>query len=91
MILDNLLGAHIEQTGKKPKSNYLTLLANWVLIYDLKNSHPDKVTNTEYPILTNRQLFLRNSREITSDKIADINAVNPSNKPSAKKNTIEID
>jgi hypothetical protein len=60
-LIKALTDAYIEQTGKVPDSYELTRLASW-LVED-KTNDPDKVTNTEYPILSESQLKLRLRRE----------------------------
>lgn len=58
-----LTDAYIEQTGESPDPDQLTILADYILMDDLKDTHPDKVANTEYPILSEGQLRLRFRRE----------------------------
>jgi hypothetical protein len=59
--------AYIEQTGESPDPDQLTILADYILMDDLKDTHPDKVANTEYPILSDGQLRLRFRREPSID------------------------
>lgn len=54
----------MEQTGEIPDSLQLTLLANHILAEELADRCPDKVTNTEYPILSEGQVKLRKRREL---------------------------
>lgn len=62
-----LTDAYIEQTGETPDPDQLTILADYILMDDLKDTHPDKVANIEYPILSAGQLRLRFRREPSSD------------------------
>lgn len=62
-LINQLLNAYIEQTNEVPDGAQLNLLANWLLLEDLKNKHPDKVTRQEYPIMNKRQLRIRYKRE----------------------------
>lgn len=62
--VDDLCEAYVTQTGEIPDSTQLTLLADYILTEDLTNRCPDKVTNTEYPILSGGQVKLRNRREL---------------------------
>lgn len=61
--------AYMIQVGEQPDGVQLQRLANWLLLEDLTNSHPDKVTLTEYPIMTNRQLRGRYSREVANERL----------------------
>lgn len=49
--------------GKYPNSFNLTLLANYLLIYTLKDKDVDKVTNTDRPIMSESQLKRRNKKQ----------------------------
>jgi hypothetical protein len=66
-IIQALTDAYIEQTGEIPDSYQLSRLATW-LVEDKEND-PDKVTNTEYPILSESQLKLRKRREVVNQNI----------------------
>ena len=61
--ITDLTDAYIIQTGETPDSKQLTRLANYILQDDLLEKSPDKVTWTEYPILSRGQLKLRHRRE----------------------------
>ncbi|MFT4413209.1 hypothetical protein ACLM5H_05035 [Fredinandcohnia humi] len=65
--VQDLTDAYIEQTGEIPDSLQLQRLANYILHEELKDKHPDKVANTEYPILSDRQVIIRSKREIVRD------------------------
>ncbi|SCY88419.1 hypothetical protein [Alkaliphilus peptidifermentans] len=58
-----LTDAYILQVGEAPNGLQLTLLANWILADILRNTHPDKVTKENYPILNKGQLKARHIRE----------------------------
>jgi hypothetical protein len=62
-----LTEAYFEQTGQKPDPFQLERLADFILRDDLSDPHPDKVTNTEFPILSEGQVKLRNGRENSWD------------------------
>jgi hypothetical protein len=68
-LIQALTDAYVEQTGKRPDSYELTRLTTW-LVED-KTRDPDKVTNTEYPILSNEQYKLRRRRELIIDQLGD--------------------
>jgi hypothetical protein len=61
--VDELLEAYVAQVGEVPDSVQLNRLADYILREDLQNRHPDKVTNTAYPILSEGQQKLRGRRE----------------------------
>jgi hypothetical protein len=61
-LIQGLTDAYVEQTGEVPDSYELSRLATW-LVEDKEND-PDKVTNTEYPILSESQIKLRKRREM---------------------------
>lgn len=61
--------AYIDQTGEVPNGVQLNLLGNWILAEDITDPHPDKVTNTEFPVMNKRQLRLRHNREVAIEKI----------------------
>lgn len=48
--VDDLLDMHLGVTGEIPDHNVITLLADYVLADDIKDSNPHKTTQTEYPI-----------------------------------------
>jgi hypothetical protein len=61
-LIQGLTDAYVEQTGEVPDSYELSRLATW-LVEDKEND-PDKVTNTEYPVLSESQIKLRKRREV---------------------------
>jgi hypothetical protein len=58
-----------EETQRLPDSYELERLTTW-LVED-KSRDPDKVTNTEYPILSDSQMKLRKRRELASEHLAE--------------------
>jgi|SRR5699024_7691321 len=70
-IIEALFEAFIEQTGEQPDGVQVQRLGNWLLLEDLTNSHPDKVTREEYPFLTKRQLRTRYFRERADENIPE--------------------
>lgn len=67
-MVHEITEAYWNQTEKKPDSLQLAKLTNWILDEE-RNSHPDKVTNTEYPILTGYQMKVRQRREYANEHI----------------------
>jgi hypothetical protein len=66
-LIQGMTDAYVEQTGEIPDSYELSRLATW-LVEDKEND-PDKVTNTEYPILSESQIKLRKRREVPNQYI----------------------
>lgn len=70
-IIEAIFDAYIEQTGYVPDGAQVQRLANWMLLEDLTNNHPDKVTREPYPFLTKRQLRTRYNRELADENIPE--------------------
>jgi hypothetical protein len=66
-LIQALTEAYFEQTGQIPDSYELSRLGTWIV--ENKENDPDKVTNTEYPILSESQLKLRKRREMVNQFI----------------------
>lgn len=66
-IVKQLVESYFDQVGEYPDSFQLTELADWILL-EYENE-PDKVTNTEYPVLSKRQLMRRQIREFSNDEV----------------------
>jgi hypothetical protein len=60
-LIQSLTDAYVDQTGEVPDSYELTRLGSWIV--EDKVNDPDKVTNTEFPILSEGQHKLRLRRE----------------------------
>jgi len=61
---DSLIEDYIEQHGKRPPASVLSRLATYVLLDTLTDSHPDKMSREEYPIMSYAQVgryFERNT------------------------------
>lgn len=67
-----LIEIYIKQTAEAPDGVQLQRLANWLLLDDLLNAHPDKVTRTDYPFLSKRQLRTRYVRERVDERFGII-------------------
>jgi hypothetical protein len=71
-MVDKLCESYVEQTGTKPDSYQLSLLANWILEDDIKNKATNKVRTVEYNFHSHRQSIRRNRKEvITQDDTMD--------------------
>jgi len=80
--IEDLTDAYITQTGETPDSRQLIRLANYILQDDLSEKFPDKVSRTEYPILSRGQLKLRYKREVSCGTLIHYSK---GRKPSSKK------
>lgn len=68
-LVQGLIDAYFEQTGKIPDSKQLDALATWIVVD--KTNDPHKVSKTEYPVLSHGQIKRRQSRELVSDIIGE--------------------
>ena len=57
-----LCEAHYEQIGRYPDSSVLNRLAWYIVIDDMIDRHPDKMTREEYPIMSDDQLERRDEK-----------------------------
>lgn len=55
--------AYFDQVREEPDSAQLSRLASFILRDDMRDSHPDKMTRQQYPVLTVRQSKRRQNRE----------------------------
>ncbi|EMT54736.1 hypothetical protein I532_03990 [Brevibacillus borstelensis AK1] len=58
-LIEALTDEYVASTGERPDVAELERLADAVLYEELTDSHPDKVTRTEYPIMSEQQLARR--------------------------------
>lgn len=63
----DMLEEYYVVTGEKPKEYLLTKLANYILAAELKNKDVDKVTNTEFPVLSEYQLLRREKSQVSME------------------------
>ncbi|WJX07520.1 hypothetical protein [Bacillus cereus] len=68
--IKSLTDAYVGTVGERPESKQLERLADLLLYEDLSNTHPDKMTLAEYPIMSDHQLSRRHSGEV-SMKVAE--------------------
>lgn len=57
--VEDMLSQYYNQVGKHPKGMVLEQLGSYLLVDDLKDKDVDKVTNTDYPIMSESQLKRR--------------------------------
>src|SRR5690625_938993 len=68
---DALIEDYIEQHGKRPPASVLSRLSTYVLLDTLTDSHPDKMSREEYPIMSRGQRKRRHeipSKNVYFDK-----------------------
>ncbi|EOO19996.1 hypothetical protein [Bacillus cereus] len=65
-----LTDAYVGAVGQRPEPKQLERLADLLLYEELSDTHPDKMTLAEYPIMSDHQLSRRHSREV-SMKVAE--------------------
>ena len=75
VIIESMTDAYIEQTGNTPDGVQVQRLANWLLLEEMSNNHPDKVSREEYPFMTKRQLRTRYHRERADEHIPETHTV----------------
>lgn len=63
-------------TEREPKPARLKELADFILMEELADTHPDKVTRKEYPILTGKQVERRNKKTVFSGEEATTDYLN---------------
>lgn len=64
-----LCEAHYDQVGQYPASDVLSRLA-WYILYDeMTDSHPDKMTREEYPVMSEWQKIERNKKQCLPGEI----------------------
>jgi len=70
--VQNMLDEFYMFTGKFPKADALKFLADYILITDLKNRDVDKVSNEDFPILSEIQMKRRlRKQRMMKDDILD--------------------
>jgi hypothetical protein len=67
LAVQMLIDAYVRDIGKSPDSAQLERLADALLYEELTDTHPDKVTNAEYPFMSERQFERRYEREYSID------------------------
>lgn len=70
--VDILCEAHYAQLGRMPDSNVLERLASLILFDELTDTHPDKMSREEYPILSDSQREERLGDEVSEKWAQDM-------------------
>lgn len=65
--VEQMIEDYFVKTGRYPRPYDLTLLSNYILSSDLKDRDVDKVSNNEYPVLSEYQMKRRDSKQITME------------------------
>lgn len=66
---NEIIEAYIGKHGERPPKSILSRLATYILLDTLTDSHPDKMSREEYPIISTKQLFRRLDRHKFLDNI----------------------
>ncbi len=66
---EELTEAYYAQLGLQPAESVLSRLAWYLVFDDMTDSHPDKMTREEYPIMSEHQSGVRRKREYTLSDI----------------------
>ncbi|OUA56835.1 hypothetical protein [Bacillus thuringiensis] len=94
--IKSLIDAYVGTVGERPEPKQLERLANLLLYEELNDTHPDKITLAEYPIMSDHQLSRRHSGEV-SMKVAEEYGVDrrnykpPFRRKRTRKETWQID
>lgn len=94
--IKSLTDAYVEAVGERPEPKQLERLADLLLYEELHDTHPDKMTLEEYPIMSETQLSRRHSGEV-SMKVAEEYGVDrrnykpPVRRKRTRKETWQID
>lgn len=75
-IVDTYLKWFWDFTEREPQPARLKELADFILMEELADTHPDKVTRKEYPILTGKQVERRNKKTVLSGEEATTDYLN---------------
>lgn len=75
-IVDKYLKWYWDFTEREPKPARLKELTDFILMEELADTHPDKVTRKEYPILTGKQVERRNKKTVLSGEEATTDYLN---------------
>lgn len=59
VVIERLIEEYVAQTGRHPDGKHLERLTDAILYEELTDSHPDKMTRNEYPIMSDTQLARR--------------------------------
>lgn len=66
---DKLCEAHYEQVGSYPSESVLSRLAWYIVFDEMTDSHPDKMSREEYPMLSRGQMERRDEKTTLLDDL----------------------
>jgi hypothetical protein len=78
-VIDEAVETWFRETGEMPDAKQLERLADLILHEELTDNNEHKVSQTEYPILSERQFERRDNREVKSAGDMEGNAVDGRN------------
>lgn len=61
-VIEEITEKYFNEVGEQMPYYMITLLSDWYLSGELKSKNVDKVSNTEYPILSQHQIKRRNKK-----------------------------
>ena len=61
--IEELINSYVEDTNERPPAFALEKLANFLLKEHLSDKNPDKLSNSLYPVLSERQQRTRDEKE----------------------------
>jgi hypothetical protein len=85
VVIGAFLESYYDKHGKHPNNEDTERLADACLWEELRDSHPDKVTNTEYPFFSEHQLKLRDKRLAGGVDVESIGSDRKDHRPPFKK------
>ncbi|MEW4281782.1 hypothetical protein [Priestia megaterium] len=62
-IIENLTDCYVAATGERPEPKQLERLTDAILNEELSDRHPDKISRTEYPFMSDWQIDVRHDGE----------------------------
>lgn len=88
--IESLINEYITATDELPEQLQLERLANEILYEELSDTHPDKVTNNEFPFLSEWQFDRRRGNE-TKLEVADEKYKKPVRRKRSTWENIKVD
>jgi hypothetical protein len=89
-VIESLINEYLEATGELPEQVQLERLTNEILYEELSDMHPDKVTNNEFPFLSEWQFDRRRGNEAKLE-VADEKHKKPVRRKRSTWENIKID
>ena len=83
--IKSLTNAYVGAVGQRPEPKQLERLADLLLYEELSDTHPDKMTLAEYPIMSDHQLSRRHSGEVSMKVAEEYGSDNRCYKPPVRR------